>query len=373
MPAERTDAGDEPPLRVALVLPESSGGIGTHCRMLAASLAGRGDEVTVLAPRATLARFDFAGVVARTVAVDAAAPGVLRRSRRLRSLIAGLDVVHAHGVRVGALVSLARPESLLRPESLQPVPLVATWHNAPLGGVVRRSAHVALERASARAAAVVLAASEDLLERARRAGARDARFCPVPAPSLAGVVVRGEGEPKPLTLLAVARLHRQKRLDLLVDATAGWADRPDAPRVLVAGDGPERDRLRAHAARVRSPVQLLGARDDVADLLAHATLVVLPSDWEARPLVAQEALRAGVPLIATAVGGVPGLVGDAAVLVPPGDADALAAAIERVLADSALRRRLAVAGPAQAARWPGEEEMTTLVRQVYLDVRSRVS
>ena len=78
---------------------------------------------------------------------------------------------------------------------------------------------------------------------------------------------------------------------------------------------------------------LLGHRTDVADLLAAADLAVVTSDWEARQLFAQEALRAGVPLVATAVGGLPELVGDAAVLVPPGDVDALDAAVRRLLDD----------------------------------------
>ena len=91
---------------------------------------------------------------------------------------------------------------------------------------------------------------------------------------------------------------------------------------------------------------LLGHRTDVADLLAGADLAVVTSDWEARQLFAQEALRAGVPLVATAVGGLPELVGDAAALVPPGDVDALDAAVRALLDDPAARAELGRRAPA---------------------------
>jgi glycosyltransferase involved in cell wall biosynthesis len=97
----------------------------------------------------------------------------------------------------------------------------------------------------------------------------------------------------------------------------------------------------------------LGRRDDVAELLASATVFVLPSQWEGQPLILQEALRAGAAIVATRVGGVPDLVGDyAAVLVGPGDAQALAAAVRGVLADPSLAARLRTAAAARGAALP---------------------
>jgi glycosyltransferase involved in cell wall biosynthesis len=112
-------------------------------------------------------------------------------------------------------------------------------------------------------------------------------------------------------------------------------------------------------------VRLLGRRDDVPELLAAADAVVLPSRWEARALIAQEALHAGVPLVATAVGGTPELVGDAAVLVPYGDAAALADAVTGLLGDPARRTALTAAGRAQAATWPTEDDTVAQVLSVY--------
>jgi glycosyltransferase involved in cell wall biosynthesis len=239
--------------------------------------------------------------------------------------------------------------------------------------------HAALERVAARRAEVTLGASEDLAARARAAGGRDVRFAPVTAPPLAPATrdrsaVRadlGVGD-RPLVLV-VARLAAQKRLDLLVRATRGWLDDPTGPMVVVAGDGRLRDEVRAAAAAHRSSVVLLGHRNDVADLLQAADLLALPSDWEARPLVVQEALRAGVPVVATDVGGVAGLVGEAGLLVPAGDVEALRSAMQRLLGDPAERQRLASLGRARAATWPTVEDMVDDLEALYLDLRSRFS
>lgn len=112
-------------------------------------------------------------------------------------------------------------------------------------------------------------------------------------------------------------------------------------------------------------MRLVGRRDDIGDLISAADVAVLPSRWEARALLAQEALRAGVPLVATAVGGVPELVGDAAELVPYGDGDALAEAVARLLRDPLRRDELVAAGRAQAATWPTEDETIAQVLSVY--------
>jgi glycosyltransferase involved in cell wall biosynthesis len=115
-------------------------------------------------------------------------------------------------------------------------------------------------------------------------------------------------------------------------------------------------------------VRLLGHRADVADLLAAADVVVLTSQWEARALIAQEALQAGRPLVATAVGGVPDLVGDAALLVPYGDPDALAQAVGTVLDNPEIAKRLADAGRTQAASWADETAVIDAVLGVYREV-----
>lgn len=134
-------------------------------------------------------------------------------------------------------------------------------------------------------------------------------------------------------LLFVGLLVRRKGVHLLLDAMAAAA-LPEDVTLQVAGDGPERDALAAQAARLglQSRVHMLGFRPDVPELLHRADAFVLPSLMEQQPLVLIEALGAGKPVIATDVGGVRDMVSDVGLLVPPADASALAAALERLTA-----------------------------------------
>jgi glycosyltransferase involved in cell wall biosynthesis len=252
-----------------------------------------------------------------------------------------------------------------------------TWHNALLAAGATGLAQAGLARYVARAADLTLAASEDLATAARGAGglAVEDTFVvapPLPPPRAEPAAVRAElgATGRPL-VLAIGRLQAQKRFDVLVDAAAGWRDDPGAPVVVIAGAGPDEAALRAQIASTGAPVQLLGSRADVADLLGAADLVALPSQWEARALVAQEALRIGVPLVASAVGGLPQLTGRAAFLVPPGDVRALRAGIEQVLGDSAQRERMVSLGLHRASTWPDEARMVADLARKYLDLNSR--
>jgi glycosyltransferase involved in cell wall biosynthesis len=326
---------------ILLVLATSTGGVGRHVQSLAAGLQARGHGVVVAGPASTAEVFDLP---AYEVVEIGAAPHPTRDAKaaaRLRALARDADVVHAHGVRAGALSVLV------------PAPVVVTLHNEVSG----RMAAV-LERLVARRSAVVLAASADLAARAREVGARDVRVAPVAAPPLVATGADpGLGHP---LVLAVGRLHRQKGYDTLLAARSAW---PEAV-VAVAGDGP----LAAELAAAAPDVRWLGRRDDVADLLAAAAVVVLPSVWEARSLTAQEALRAGRPLVATAVGGVPELVRDGAVLVPPGDPAALADAVRRLLDDPAEAAAVAARGSAVAAGWPDQDDTVDQVAAVYAEL-----
>jgi len=110
-----------------------------------------------------------------------------------------------------------------------------------------------------------------------------------------------------------------------------------AVRYLLVGDGPHRPALeeQVRALGLDGRVLFAGARDDVARMLAAADLFVLPSLTEALPTVLAEAMAAGRPIVATTVGGIPEMVrhGEAALLVPPADPGALAAAVCRLLAN----------------------------------------
>ncbi|MEI4271099.1 glycosyltransferase family 4 protein [Klenkia sp. LSe6-5] len=368
--------------RIAEVLATSTGGVGTHVRSLVGPLGRAGALLRVCGPAATDELFGFgaAGAAFRPVQIGPV-PGDPRAVLALARATRGADLVHAHGLRAGLVAALSR--HLVPHPAGGRASLVLTLHNAlqPSGGAGRWVLS-RVEAATIRAADLVLAASGDLADNAWQAGARDVRVAPVSAPPLPAPTrdrdaVRAElGVPdgRPL-VVAVGRLHPQKSYGTLLDAAAEWSDPTavdtagtGAPVVVVAGDGPQEAELSARIAAERLPVTLLGRRTDVADLLAAADVCVLPSVWEARSLTAQEALRSGTPLVATRVGGIPELVGDAAVLVPPGDAAALAGAVRDLLADPARAGQLADAGRVRAAQWPDDADTARGLVAVYREL-----
>ncbi|MFJ5024287.1 glycosyltransferase family 4 protein [Streptomyces goshikiensis] len=349
------------PLRTVQVLDGAGAGGGTHVRSLATGLAARGVRVTVCAPVEAEGEYDFTGAGA-SFAPDAVSA--------LRAACAGADVVHAHGVRAGLRASLA-----LRGHR---APLVVSWHGAPeAGGALGRLSRL-LERRVARAAAVVLGSSSDQVDLARLRGARDARLAAVAAPGPAAATAADPGKARaelgaverPL-VIAVGGLVPRRGYSVLLDAAREWRGLDPVPLLVIAGEGPQREELARRIELEALPVRLLGRRRDAAELLAAADVAVLTSRWEGRSLLAQEALRAGVALVATAVGGVPELVGDAAVLVPYGDRGALAAAVAGLLGDPARRAELAAAGRAQAATWPSEDDTVAQVLAVYDELMER--
>ena len=154
----------------------------------------------------------------------------------------------------------------------------------------------------------------------------------------------------------MGRLAEQKDFASLIDAARQWTDLDPVPLLAIAGSGPLAESLAERAAPLGPEVRFLGPRPDVPVLLAAADVFVLPSRWEGQPLILQEALAAGCPIVASRAGGIPDLTGeDAALLVPPGDVDALAAAIRRVLTDRGLAQRLAAAARERAQALPSED------------------
>lgn len=150
---------------------------------------------------------------------------------------------------------------------------------------------------------------------------------------------------KEFVFLTAAVLSEQKGVRYLLEAAA-LLQRQGVPlRFVIAGEGPCRKSLEAQARHlgVESQVTFLGYRSDVPALLAQADGYCLPSLWEGLPLALLEALAAGKPMVATAVGGNPEIVEDGVngFIVPPRDPSALAAALARVASDGSFRAGVA--------------------------------
>lgn len=341
----------ESPLRMAIVLTASTGGIGRHVASVAVRLQARGHRVRIFCPPVTEHAQGFTDLGLEVLPLAS-----LHR-------LAGADVVHAHGFKAGGLA--------LGFTRVPRTPLVVTWHNAVLGSGPGSRAARLLQRAVARGADLTLGASSDLVAQASELGARRAELAPVAAPALAAprlaraVQRRALGaEPGDLVALTVTRLAPQKNLTMLLDIAAAVRERPEL-RFVVVGDGPLRDALQARVVTDGSQVAFVGRQDDVASMIAAADVALLTSTWEARALVAQEALLAGLPLISTRVGGIEELVGDAAVLVDLGDVGEAVRQLLRLADDPGVRAHYGQAGIAQAASWPDEDTVTTALLAAY--------
>ena len=338
-------------MKVAQLLTASTGGIGRHVASIVPRLEQRGHQIRVFCPKVTAEAQHF-----KELGLEV---WPLNSPRRF----IGADLVHAHGLKAGWLG--------LPIAWMYRVPLVVTWHNAVLGDGLAPSAARQMQRAVAMGADLTLGASRDLVALARRLGARNARLSPIAAPVVPPAStsrenqrwVLGAGD-EDTVILTVSRLAPQKNLGMVLDIAAAVRDRRDLRFVLV-GDGPERDKLQRRITNEWLHVRLLGRSDDIGSLLAAADLALLTSTWEARALVAQEALLAGLPLVSTRVGGIEELVGSAAVLVPPGDVQEAARQISALADNPAERLRLREEGLRRAVTWPNEDDVADDLAKVY--------
>jgi glycosyltransferase involved in cell wall biosynthesis len=349
-------------VRALTVIAEmGSGGAETVVDALTRHLVATGHDVDVASSGGWRAdRLAADGVRMLDVPLRGRGPVALARSvARLRRETARrpVDLVHAHNVRASAAAHGSRVGRRDRP------PLITTVHG--LAGEDYPRAARLLDRTSE----LVVAVSADVADRLTDAGLHPDRLRVVenavpPAPDGDRDEVRralGLDVHRPVVLCA-ARLAPPKRLDLLIEAWAGL----DA-LLLVAGDGPDRADLEARAAGLGDRVVFLGNRTDVGRLLHAADLLVLPSDREGLSMTVLEAMAAGVPVVASDVGGLSDLAG-AVELVAPGHAEALAAGVRRVLADGERRAALLTRSDEVVGQRFSSVRMMAAYESLYRDV-----
>lgn len=287
------------------------------------------------------------------------------------------QIVHTHLAKAGTVGRIAA--------RLARVPIVLhTFHGSVIQGyfgAARSRSVLLIERAMARISTRVISISPTQTAELRAAGIGRDRLVEVPlgleldpfrvAPR--GRLRRELGVPPAAPLIGlVGRLVPVKRVDLFLEAAALVSRRhPDATFVVV-GDGELRRELVEQAQRlgIGPRVHFLGWRSDLPGIYADLDVVALTSRNEGTPVSVIEALASARPVVATAVGGVPDLLGrsEFGSLVPPGDPDAIAIAIVDLLADEGRRTRLAELGPSRVIPAYDAGTLVTRIEQLYQDL-----
>jgi glycosyltransferase involved in cell wall biosynthesis len=276
---------------------------------------------------------------------------------------------------------------------LSRVPAVSTLHDADYEPITRlgnpglsRWKHalvrVAHRATLALAGADVLAVSGYVAESARRRlGLDPARITVVPNGVDTDVFRPGDASARAAArralgavdeeglVLGIGRLTPQKGFGLLLEAIARLRTHHPRTRLVLAGDGGQRSVLdeRVRALRLGDGVSFLGVRTDVPQLLRGADVVAVPSLHEGFGLVAAEAMASAVPVVASRTGPLPEIVsdGESGLLFPSGDAAALAAALDTLLASADLRASMGARGRVRAVERFSLPSMVSALEAVY--------
>jgi glycosyltransferase involved in cell wall biosynthesis len=358
---------------VLQLLGQSTGGIRRHVGALADALEARSWVVRVAGPRGVLDGIRPTDVVV-PVPGKVGPLGAGRAAWSLRRQLGGSRLVHAHGLMAGWIASVAVRVRRRRP------PVIVTVHNLVLDETAGRAVKVLrmFEHQVFRRADALIAVSPEVGGYVHEHTSRPVRVIrplgPAPEARRTREEVRralGARDGQPL-VVCVARLHPQKGLPTLIEASRLLTARGLSLRVAIVGEGPLANELERAitTAGLESTVTLAGPSDNAPDELAAADLVVIPSVWESGPLVLAEALLLSRPVVATPVGLVPEVVrdGESGRIVPIGDARALANAMAAVLADPARAASMAAAGCASVQRLLGADALVDATEALYREL-----
>jgi phosphatidylinositol alpha-mannosyltransferase len=361
-------------VRVALACPyawDAPGGVQVHVRALAEHLERRGHRALVLAPGrgggepgvvlvGAPVRLRYGGTVAPVCLTPASAARVRRALRSFRP-----DVVHVH--------EPFAPSTGLLAALLAPAPLVATFHAYAERSALYTAA-APLLRPLWRRLRVRLAVSEAAAAHVRSRFGPGVRVVPNGVDVDRFRAARGAGSPG-RRMLWVNRLDPQKGFGVALEAFRRLAPSFPDLRFVVAGEGRDGRLLAALPPDLRARVEALGTvpHGDLPPLYAGAAVFVAPAlGQESFGVVLVEAMAAGVPVVASNVAGYREVVrsGVDGLLVPPGDPEALAEAVRRVLEEPALAEALRREGSARAERFRWEAVVDE-VEAAYREARAR--
>jgi glycosyltransferase involved in cell wall biosynthesis len=345
-------------MRIVLAISSlGSGGAERVIAVLAGALAARGHQVWLVTLSGTEQDFYPVDSQVRRIGLHLMgdSPNVLHalraNARRIRALRRVVSDTAPHAVvsfmtsmNVLAILACRRlPVRLIISERVDP-----GAHREPKVWTALRS--LLYHRADA---IVVQTESIAAWFRQRLRGAQVVVIPNPVVPATVGATPRQESDP---FILAAGRLAHQKGFDLLIRAFATAAAQSRQLRLVIAGEGPERQPLHDLAAELGLDLQVSfpGQVRELSAMMKAAVAFILPSRYEGFPNVLLEALAAGVPCVATdAPGATREILADGAygLLVPPEDVRALAQAIERITTDGELRRRYALAAAGAVERY----------------------
>jgi glycosyltransferase involved in cell wall biosynthesis len=369
-PGRHPSAAARPPRRPTILIAITLSELGGAQTCVSQLLPGITDEfdVVVAAAGAGPLRAQAREAGARWVTLHH-----MRRELGVRDLVALVElvrvirrerpaIVHAHSSKAGILARVAA--AVCR----TPV-RVFTSHGwafrAERGG--RARFYLLAERLAGRLTTVIVCPAETELEAGVQAGSCRRDQAVVIRTGIGAQPLQCRPEIAQPILISVGRMKAPKDFRTLIEALALLGEL-EYEAVLV-GDGPDQAELALLAAErgIDRSVRFAGARDDVPELFRGSDCFVLSSRSECLPVSILEAMAAGLPVVASGVGGVPELVCDGVtgLLVPPGDPTELAAALRRVVGDAALRRRLGEAGRGEVVRGYDLESYRRAHRALY--------
>lgn len=373
-------------IKVLEVVASSRGGGAVHVRDLATHLDPAQFQVTVVMPEdgGHVTRADFEPYGVEFIPLALASGFHLGALLTLRRLAAQADVMHLHGARAALFGRLAAAMlGKRRPRVIYTIHGFAAPHYA----WPRRRLLLALEHLLSRWTDRIIAVSED----ERRTFLSTSTGCPpnkvyvvrngislLPFQDLPcrDVIRQKLGLPLGVpVVITVCRLYKPRDFTTLLYAFQRLVQQKEAHLVIV-GDGPYRPRIEGtiEALHLNNRVTLVGFRHDVPRLLGVSTLFVLSTAlWEGLPLTILEAMAAGLPVVASRVGGTPEAVedGKTGLLVPPKDPPALAEAMHRILSDPALAEAMGRAGRARVERLFTVERMVREISAIYREERAK--
>jgi glycosyltransferase involved in cell wall biosynthesis len=360
-------------LRIAFVVTRANpiGGVQIHVRDLAVTLKSRGHEPTVVVGGGgplidVLRQAEVPVVVLPRLVVPIHPVSDFRALGDIRTALAEVkpDIIPVHSSKAGILGRIAAHRL--------GIPAVLTahgWNFTPGISAVPAAAYRQIERLAGPLASRIITVSEfdrKLAIEANIAAAERIVTVYNGIPDIPASLRANPAAPTP-RLLMVARFGPQKDHRTLLHALGGLKHQPWA--LDLVGEGPLSGEMQSLAASLGlgDRVRFLGQRLDVPEILAQAQISVLATNWEGFPLSILEAMRAGLPVVATAVAGVPESVvdGSTGYLVRRGDADALRERLQPLLVDPELRRRQGMAGRSSYERQFTLETFVDKTLEVY--------